>query len=312
MADDERAIRLAREVILSTFAGESRALTWAFRRISAAMQDVHLQAGEVAFEQGASANHVYFIVDGSVKLTGKREMTFGPKSVIGAIDAFLERPTSWTAVATTRAHLLKVRTEDWLDVVEDSFELASLVIRNISTAIQKLRSRPLPLGGFEGVDASIASAEATGPLHLVDRIVLLRGVPVFAGASIQTLTSLAELSTEVRAEPREVLAPRGEAKRSMLVVVSGGISATPEDPTLAGRFGPGMLVGGALALGNADAYELRAEAPTCALAIARADYFDVMEEHVSLFRAAMRGLFAENDALLQRGHEPAIRTTPSP
>jgi hypothetical protein len=87
----------------------------------------------------------------------------------------------------------------------------------------------------------------------------------------------------------------------MLIVASGEISATCEAPTLTGRFGRGALVCGALAIGDATDYELRAEVPTHVLEIARNDYFDIMEEHFGLFRSTLRALVEERDLLVRRG-----------
>jgi CRP-like cAMP-binding protein len=303
MADEEQAVRIAREVVLSTFAGEAKAVTWAFRRLSAAMEDLHLEEGAVVFTEGAQATHQYFVVDGEVRLAGSglRDVTFGPKSAVGMIDAVLERPLSWTAVATRKTHLLRIRIEDWLDILEDSFELGRIIITNIAAGLHRLRVRPAPLGGFDEPPPFSLLSDAPRNLHLVDRVLLLRGVPVFGRASIQTLTSLAELATEVRPAADEVLAARAEPKRHMLIVASGEVSATCESPALKGRFGRGALVCGALAVGDATDYEVRAEVPSHVLRIARADYLDVMEEHFGLFRSTLRALVQERDVLVRRG-----------
>jgi CRP-like cAMP-binding protein len=306
MADEEQAVRIAREVVLSTFAGDVKGLTWAFTRISAAMQDLYLEEGAVLFAEGGVATYQYFVVDGEVKMsgsgTGTRELTFGPKTAVGMIDAILERPLSWTAVVSRKAHILRIRIEDWLEVLEDSFELARIIVTNIAAGLQRLRVRPPPLGGFDEPPAAVAMSDGPRQLHLVDRVMLLRGVPVFARASIQTLASLAELATELRADSGELLAPRGEPKRRLLIVASGEVSATCEGaPTFTGRFGRGALVCGALAVGETTDYELRATVQTRALAIAREDYLDVMEEHFGLLRSTLRALIEERDVLIRRG-----------
>jgi CRP-like cAMP-binding protein len=304
MADDEQAARIAREVVLSTFAGEgAKGLTWAFRRITAAMVDLYLEEGAVVFAEGDPATHQYFIVDGEVKLTGSglREVTFGPRSTVGMLDAVLERPLSWTAVVQRKAHILRIRIEDWLDVLEDSFELSRMIIRNIAAGVHRLRLRSPPLGGFDEPPSLPAASDGPRHLHLVDRVLLLRGVPVFARASIQAVSSLAELAAELRPAAEQVLARSGEPKRHMLVVASGEISATCPAPALRGRFGRGTLVCGALAIGDATDYEVRAEVPSHVLAIARDDYFDIMEEHFGLFRSTLRALVEERDLLVRRG-----------
>jgi CRP-like cAMP-binding protein len=306
MADDDRAVRVAREVVLSTLAaraGDSTALAWEFRRISGLMEDLHLDEGEVVLREGEPPLYQFFVVEGEVTLTSptKRDFVFGPRSVIGAVDFFLDRPVSYTGTITRKAHLLRVRIEDWLDVLEDSVELARIFITNLSSGLHQLRLRPPPLGGFDDPPASAAVSDGPPHLHLVDRILLMRAVPTFAHASVQTLTSLAELATVVHAENDELLAPSGQAKRAMLLVESGEVSATREAPALTGRFGPGMLVCGALAVTDLPEYEFRARARTRLLAIARDDFVDFMEDHFGLVRSTVRALLEERFSLTQRG-----------
>jgi CRP-like cAMP-binding protein len=298
MADDDQAARVAREVVLSTLAGragDTKALAWEFQRVSAAMQDLHLEAGGVVFREGAPPVYQYFIVDGEVTLSSpnKPEMIFGPRSVVGAIDTFFDRPLSYTATVTRKAHLLRIRIDDWLDVMEDSMALSRMFITNLAAGLNQLRLRPPPLGGFDDLPPSSAVSDRPPRLHLVDRVLLLRGVPVFAHASVQTLTSLAKLATVVHAEDDELLAPRGEPKRAMLIVVSGEVTATREAPALTGRFGPGVLVCGALAVMDLAEYEFRARGRARVLAIARDDYVDFMEEHFGLVRSTARALLEE-------------------
>jgi len=302
MADEDRAIRIAREVVLSTFAGEARGLTWAFRRISALMQDVYLDDGEVVFTEGAAATDLYFVVDGAVKLSASsgREVTFGPKSAIGAFDAVLERPLSSTAIVVRKAHLLRLRNDDWFDVLEDSFNLAQLIITNFASNARALRQRPPPLGGFDQTPPNSAVGEWPRQFHLVDRVLLLRGVPIFAHAGVQALASLAELATEIQVAKDQVLAPRGDPNRPMVVVVSGEISAAREAPVNSGRFGRGALVCGAMAVGDTSDYEFRAPVKTRALAISRDDYLDVMEEQFGLVRSTLYALVEEQDQLARR------------
>jgi CRP-like cAMP-binding protein len=303
VADEAQSVRIAREVVLSTFAGESKGLTWEFQRISGAMQDLHVDEGEVVFAEGAPPVYMYFIVGGEVTLTSpnKPTLVFPANSVVGALDAFFDRPLSYSAVVTRKAHLLRIRVDDWLDVLEDSPELSRIFIGNLAAGVRHLRLRPPPLGGFDDAAPSSAASGPPATLHLVDRIVLLRGTPTFGHATVQTLTSLAELATVVHAEEDEVLAPRGEPKRAMLLVASGEVAAIPEAPALAGRFGPGSLVGAALAVSDLTEYEFRARARTRVLAIARDDYVDLMEEHFGLVRSTARALIEERIRLTLRG-----------
>jgi CRP-like cAMP-binding protein len=255
------------------------------------------------FREGEPPIYQFFIVEGEVTFTSptKRDLAFGRRSVIGSVDTFFDQPLSYTATVTRKAHLLRIRIDDWLDVLEDSVDLARIFITNLATALHQLRLRPPPLGGFDDLAPPSPVSDRLPHLHLVDRVLLMRAVPTFAHASVQTLTSLAELATVVHAEDDELLAPAGEAKRAILLVVSGEVSATREAPALTGRFGPGMLVCGALAITDLTEYEFRARGRTRLLAIARDDYVDFMEEHFGLVRSTVRALLEERIRLALRG-----------
>jgi CRP-like cAMP-binding protein len=137
-------------------------------------------------------------------------------------------------------------------------------------------------------------------LNLVDRILLLREVPLFSRASIQTLTSLGELAQEVSAGGDDILFARGEMAGRLLVVADGQVIATRTAPGLVARFARGSLVCGASAIDDMSPYEVRAAGATRTLSIAVEDCFDVMEEHFGLVRSALMALAEEREMLLDR------------
>jgi CRP/FNR family cyclic AMP-dependent transcriptional regulator len=300
VADSEQVERVAREVFLAAFSGNTRGFTWAARRIAGAMQDLSVAQGDIVYREGEPADQIYFVVSGEVKLVkpNANDRIFGGRSIIGATDLLLERPRSRTAVATAPTHLLKMRSADWLELLEDSFELTRRIVTNFASGVHALRLRPPPLGGFDEPRPSMP--DARGRLNLVERILLLREVPIFAHASIQTLTILAELADELTAATGEVLPSREGTESRLIVVASGEVAVSAADLSTDGRFGRGSLVYGAAALDHASRYEARANASARAIALSLEDYFDVMEEHFGLARSALMALSDERELLLDR------------
>jgi hypothetical protein len=136
-------------------------------------------------------------------------------------------------------------------------------------------------------------------LNLVERILLLREVSIFARASIQTLTILAEFATELSAATGDIL-PSREGTESRLIVVASGEVAVSLDRGPEPRFGPGSLVYGSAALNPASRYTARPTMPTRAIALSLEDYFDVMVEHFGLARAALMALAEDFEILNDR------------
>jgi len=300
MADEDKSQRIARELFIQGFFGGTGRSTpaWASARIVQTVRDVRVAAGEKIYEVGDPADKHFFLVTGAVELTkpGGNTWKFGDRSLIGMVDVILERPRSRTAIATAATHLLQMRSEDWFDLLEDSFEMAERSIRAVASGVHTLRLKMAPTGGYPPVDA-VATPLPSKRLNLVERILALREAPLLATAGVQPLSVLAELTEEVHTKAGELLFERGDGSGTIYVVVHGAIEVTREDPVLTARFGPGSVVCGAAVLGEAGAYEARALVPSVTLCFREEDYFDVMEEHFGVIRAAQRALIAEREAL---------------
>jgi CRP-like cAMP-binding protein len=299
MVDSALTERISREVFFSGFTGEPHALAWELRRLAGVVEDLVVDAGSAVFRDGDPSEELYFVVTGEVKMQrlGARDWVFGARSLVGTLDVVLDRPRSRTAVATAPTHLLRMRAADWLDLLEDSFDLTRRVLANFASGVHSLRRRPPPLGGFD--ESPIRVGLPPDVVNLVDVILFLRRVPLFARASIQALTSLAALADEVQVDKGEVVVSREKFCSQLTVVISGEVlaSAGADEPT--GRFGRGVLVCGAAALGRAS-YDVRAVDATRAMVLPIEDYFDVMEEHFSLVRSALMALAEEREILLDR------------
>ena len=304
MSDDTRSTRIVREIFLAGFmaglAGES--LAWAASRLAREMDDVRLRAGEVLYRPGEIANEQFLLVEGEMKLegTGVPAWTLGEQSLIGAIDVTLDRPRTRTATATRDSHLLRVPAGAWLDLLEDSFELQRRGVEGLARGVHALRLELDELGLDEEAPRATRSAEAPARrLDLVERIFLLRGVPLFAKGDWQSLVSLAEFAHEVDVADGEALFPSGASNDAMFVIVSGGVTASRDGAERRARFGPGMLVLGSVAVSPEDLrYAVHADTATRALRIGHEDCFDVMEEHFLLARSAMKALAAEREQLM--------------
>lgn len=321
MTETEASNRLLREIFLAGFMAGLPAenVKWAAARLAQNMSDVRLRAGDVLYRQGELADAHYFVVTGEIRLEaeGLPQWHLGERSLVGTLDITLERPRARNAIAERDSFVLRMPAGDWLDMLEDNFELTLRAVQGLADGVHRLS---VELGDFESDPPSPAGArmrpEPSGSLGFVERMLLLRGVPLFAGAEVQALTNLAELATEVSYAAGELLVERDQPSESMFVVVSGEVTAARADSARVQRFGPGMLVFRYAAASPKDlGYDARADTPTRALRIAREDYYDVMEEHFALARSSMRALAAEREVLVNEKERRAgnvSRTTEAP
>jgi hypothetical protein len=190
----------------------------------------------------------------------------------------LERPHQRTAVAETNLPLLKLRTEHWLALLEDSFGLARAARANAVVTVAALEERmwashSQPMGA-----AAVHTPQIEPPLAFIERVAILAETPLVRGAGIQVLVELAESVEELTFEPGDTLFKPGEGANGALLVLQGNVVAQRTDPDLEVLFGPGSLVGGVASLGDPiAAWQARAATHVHVLSMRIEDWFDLME-----------------------------------
>jgi CRP-like cAMP-binding protein len=307
--------QLVREVFIASFmAGlPPDDIAWATRRLSGVMEDVHLRAGDVLYRVGDVASEHFLIVSGELKVEapGKPVHMFGERSLLGAFDTMIGRQRARTVTATRNTHLLRVPAGDWEDMIEDNFEIAQRAIHGLAEGVHALR---LELHDFADPPSACAALPPESKLDLVERMFILRSVPLFGDADVQSLISLASLAHEVVFPAGHSVFPRGVSDDALVVVVNGSVTATHPRRAAPATFGDGAVVLGSTALSADDlGYEARATKATRAFRIAHEDYFDVMEEHFSLWRSAMKTLAVDRERLAdERGRRGRAHVIPTP
>jgi CRP-like cAMP-binding protein len=299
-------VRTSRELFLSILTGGTDDLeTWVIDRMTSAVDEEDVEPGKRLFARGEQPEFIFFVRDGRVRLEreGSNPWVFEGRSVIGVFDALLERPHARTAVADTPLHVLKVRIEHWLDLLEDSFGLARAALANSVATVAAVEARrwkldPKPQGS---VLASVPPVEF--PLAFVDRLAILAETPLVRGAGIQVLVELADSVEEVTFEPGEVLfereESRGQSRGQAFLVLEGEALGDRNDPRLEVSFGPGSFVGGVASLGDPIiAWQARAVTRVRALSLPLEDWLDHMEEHFDLVRSALSALALMRETIL--------------
>jgi CRP-like cAMP-binding protein len=308
---DPRLLRTSRELFLSVLTGGADDLeTWVIDRITSIVEEEDVEPGKRLFAEGEPAEFIFFIRDGRVRLErpGSNPWLFDGRSVIGVFDALLERPHRRTAVAETALHLLKIRAERWLDLLEESFGLVRAALANSVATVARLEAHQWATLAQPRGSIVVHAPAVEPPLAFVERVAILAETPLVRGAGIQVLVELAESAEELSFQPGDILFQRGAPRGEAHWVLQGEVLGERADPDIEVLFGPGSFVGGVASLGDPiAAWQARALTRVHVLSIRIEDWVDLMEEHFDLVRSALSAmaLWREGilDDLAERGGE---------
>ncbi len=278
-----------------------RPLASGAKQLGRNMRERFFEAGSVLYEAGAPSDDVYFIVSGRVRLSapGLPDWEFESGSVVGTIDADLDRPYTRTARALCDVQALVISNDDRLEMLEDNFEQTRTLIRYLSQRLYEMTAELPGTSSVREIDYSACPAQE--PLPLVERVLTLREVPMFSRCGIQALVSLSPYIEELHLAPGDTLFERGTTRGSFCVVACGIIEVERARPHGRVQFGPGTLVGGAAALADIERDEqARALSDSVVLRVRLEEFFDVMEDHFDLARSVFAYLAAERERVMNR------------
>jgi CRP-like cAMP-binding protein len=300
---DESLVRIGREMFLAALGLPlDRVDAWVIDRLTSIIDEQEIHAGQALFVAGAPVELIYFMRDGDVRFTrdGAPSWTLRGRWFLGVFDALNDRPATRTATALTDFYGMAVPVAAWVELLEDSFQLARSAVVNASRALMRLEERvPTEAPRFLG-EASSFCAAPSGKLGLGERLALLLGVPMLRGTGVQALADLAAVSEQVGFAAGETLIERGGEREHLILVVDGDVLTEREGPEMRRHFGPGDLVCGAAILGGvADPWRARAITAIRGISFPMEALFGLMEEHFDLVRSTLTALGARRELLLE-------------
>jgi CRP-like cAMP-binding protein len=298
---DSRQRHISRELFLAGVVGNLVTFEpWVTDRLIAILEEEEVASGEQVFAAGAPADHVYFVKQGTVELSREGralEIVEGPRT-LGMSDVLIERPRRVSAHARTPVELLKVRTEAWIDLLEDSFPLARSAVLGLARAVASLEDHLWTTAQFPISIPTPVVASSANPLDPVERLVVLMQTPLLRRAGVQPLSDLAAVCRELSFATGDLLFERGVHREHILVLIEGRVEASREKPRAWWRGGPGQVVCGTAPFAGTDsAWKARATSPARALAFGVDDWFDVMEENFEMVRTTLAELALQREQL---------------
>jgi CRP-like cAMP-binding protein len=300
---DTRHARVSRELFLAAFGAELGRMTPAIiDRLTWLLEEEDVFAGETLFSEGDAPEHFYFLREGRVRLAreGSAPQTAEGPAIVGMSDAVLDRPRSRTATVLVDTRIMRVRIDDWVELLDDSFELTRASILSSARRVALLEEELLDRGIVPFAASGESSPAAGRRLGVVERLAVMMDALPLRQAGVQTLSDLALVAEELTFETGDVLFDRETKRDRVFLVVQGAVVATRRPSDVEWTFGPGQIVCGAAALCDVPrAWRASAKSHVRALAFRIEDWFDLMEEHFDLVRSALAGLVLERERLLE-------------
>jgi CRP-like cAMP-binding protein len=298
---DTRHRRVSRELFLAAFGADlGRFEAWVTDRLTNLMDEEDARVGDTLFSRGDPPDFFYFMREGRVEMLreGAPAWVLDGRQVFGMDDALLDRARTRSAIAITDLQLMKVRIDGWLELLDDSFELARASVTGLARSVAAYEEKL-----WRRAPANIPAASGTADvrarrLTIVERLAVLIDAPLFRRSGVQPLSDLAMASNEAFFDRGDVLFERGLPGDKIFMVVEGEVEASREQPELVRRFGPGEIVCGAAALAESGlAWRAVAYKQTLALVVRTEEWFDLMEEHFDMVRSALGTLELRRDEL---------------
>jgi CRP-like cAMP-binding protein len=213
-------------------------------------QERFFRKGQVVFREDVPASGALFVVEGRLAniRRGIQVGTVGPGQGIGGMSVLARAEYGSQVVADEDTLALEIDADAILDVLEDRLPILQHMLREVSRQALSLLQKnkldpskvfPMPAGEMPG----------SAQLDLVDRLLLLRRMPVFDRTSITALAELARTMAQVRFEAGTTLWHEGEPAAHLVMVCSGSVRATVPGG-IEFTAGPGFPLGALEALGQ--------------------------------------------------------------
>lgn len=245
-----------------------------------------LQAGEAIAVEGEPVQAVQLIVSGQARLwrAGLPIASTAALDTVGLLPLAAGLPHPFSVVAADPVHALEIDADLVAEVLEDDFALFARVLRLGAASALARADLTAPPAAHEGPPpGSIVAGSARpslAPLDTAEKLLALRGMPLFRAAPVDGLAALAKRLELVLLPPGGELQTRAGSGDVLLLVAGRARLAAGDRET-----GAGADMGVLEALADlSPALHLRALAPVQILRGNVADLFDVLEDHHAMGR----------------------------
>ena len=267
--------------------GPSGPSTNALAAIAQLTTAVRIPQGMVVEREGKPFGSVYLLIEGELRAAreGRLLGTFGARNSVGVLSTLARDRHGFTCEALADTVALKLRADDFLEVLEDHFELMYSAMRGLAHDGIELRRNLMPHAGFATPVRGPSQKRVDcprEPLELTERILCLRETFGLQHSYIDELAQLARAAQERRYAPGEQLWSTDERATHAAILICGAVQcATPAGARFG--FGVGDIVGALDTLAEKPRwFDAVASEETVALTLEAEAMVDVWEDRPGL------------------------------
>jgi HEAT repeat protein/CRP-like cAMP-binding protein len=261
-------------------------------RIAGTGRQVRHEGGRALYTEGAQADDVQFLLEGSVRVSGGEgagHVLAAPAAL--AFEEMLEgSPLRHTICAVDRAICLTLTRDQFLTMLSDNIVLAQGLFRMLldTPKARQWRTVYSPPGAGPATPQSL-------PLLPLEKVLLLRQNPLLARATVGQLLDLAAITREVPLTAGIVLFT--ETDQPAVYLVLRGDVRLEADAAAPLTAGPGSTIGVAETLAGVSlGRRATVTGAGQALRLDHDELFDVLADHIDLLQGLFSGLLQANQA----------------
>lgn len=259
-------------------------------RLASAGRQSRLDMSTVLLQEGALPDVVHLLLEGravSRRRDGDLRRLEAP-ALIGLRETLEGRPAAATVRADGAVVTLAIPCDDVRALIADNQDLLDGLLRTFARAAQGEDERQLVIDTGAPADLLARAADGVTP---IEKVLLLRRLPLFGSISAEEMINVAAVARELRFEAGETVAGPG-ASPAIYFVLEGAIEAAA-GARPAARAGAGQALGVAATLGGEPlGRAITATAGGVALRIDRRDLLDQLTQRPALIQQVFSSLFA--------------------
>ncbi|WP_353570039.1 Npt1/Npt2 family nucleotide transporter [Candidatus Albibeggiatoa sp. nov. BB20] len=270
---------------------------------------IEIQENENVFQKGELGTTMYVIADGLFRVHDKADTlaVLGKGHIFGELSALDPEHRTASVTAIEKSYLFKLSQEELNILIESHIEVAKGIIQILcqrlktsinrthkedKTADKKPEKIPVQLEEENTIDpdALYQYNEVRDELTLIEKVIILKTVSIFADTPDNILSDIGHLTKEVYLAKDETLFNKGEVGTSMYVVVSGKVKVHDGEQMIA-ELGERALLGEMAVLSSEPrTASVTAREETLLLSLSQSSLFELMWDQHKVVRGIIRVL----------------------